>query len=219
MNEIVKIVRMNEKSNDEITQSLLYCIELIGFDPKKSTFESLQFIVNYIRNNFKSIDFNELKEGFEHGVKGELDINLQHYQSFNAMYVANVIQAYRRFKAKKSATPQKLKELPLPKEEQEVHFNFIKMYFEKTKEPPMLANWNEAFAYAEKHKIIQIPIARKHLIKAEVIDELQRERQRLKVQRLNFNDVDATLNSDSLIAYECRKKILIEYFKNNINLK
>lgn len=217
MNEIIKsenVIRINEKTNDEIIQSLLYCIELIGFNPDNITSESLQFIANYIRDNFRFIDFNEIKEGFEHGVKGSLDINLQHYQSFNALYVSNVVQSYRRFKAKNNAAPKKLIELPSPKEDPAIHFNFIKLYLKKTKETPMIANWNEAYKYAEESKIIEIPIAKKHLIRLEVIDELKREKQQLKAKRLNFKDIDETLNSESLMRYECRKKALIDYFKN-----
>lgn len=217
MNEIKKsdnIVRVNEKTNDEIIQTLLYCIELIGFNPENTTSESLMLIANYIKNNFQFIDFNEIKEGFEHGIKGELDINLQHYQSFNALYVSNVIQSYKRYKAKKEAIPKKAIELPLPEEDPAIHFNFIALYFKKTGEVPMIANWNEAYKYAEDTNIINIPISKKYLIKEEVVEELKRERQRLKYNRLNYSEIDNTLNSDSLMKYECRKKILIDYFKN-----
>ena len=213
MNEVSKIVRMKEKSNDEITQALLYCIELVGFDPKNTTNSGMQIIVNYIRNNFQYFEFSELKESFEHGIKGELDINLQHYQSFNAMYVASVIQAYRRLKARKQMIPQKVKELPMPKDEQKTHFEFIEKSFKETGSEPLLANWNEAFKYAEESGKIKMSLINKHRVKTEVIDELQRERQSLTVRRLNFSSVDETLNSESLIKYECRKKILIEYFK------
>ncbi len=106
MNEI-------EKQVSPIKKALFYGMELVGFNPKNFDKHSLHIIINNIELNHKNISVGNFREAFELGANGKLDVNLNTYQNFNTMYVANVFGAYRRFKINK----RKLDTFKLPEPE------------------------------------------------------------------------------------------------------
>ena len=213
--ENLEIQRINNTSDEEIKIALFYAIKLVGIDAKKLTKENMELMVNFLRNNFKTLHFKELKEAFEVGVTGALDVDLTHYQNFNALYVSKVLQAFKRYQQKNYKPPKRTELEYIPtKEDDETHFNFIANVFKETKQAPLIANWNAAYLHAEKLGLITLSNDEKGMFMENVIEELKEEKQRLKVQRLNWSSIEETLTTPALLKYECRKRILIKYFEN-----
>jgi hypothetical protein len=209
-------IRITNEPLANLKQVIVYCMELTGFNTLNISTDSMQIICTYLLENYKTITLSEIKEAFVRGVNGELDVNLTHYQNFNALYVSNVLQAFKRYQQKNYKPPKRTELDYTPtKEDDETHFNFIANVFKETKQAPLIANWNAAYLHAEKVGLIKLTNDEKAMFMENVIEELKEEKQRLKVQRLNWSSIEETLTTPALLKYECRKRILIKYFENN----
>jgi len=84
-------------TNDEpIRQSLRYVFALIGLKAENLPTEIQKMVLlEFIQTELKLFTPTEIKLAFRMAVAGELNVELSHFQNFNAMYLANVMNAYR----------------------------------------------------------------------------------------------------------------------------
>jgi len=87
----------NIESDEPIRQVLRYIFTLIGIraenipnDIQKSV------LINYIQNDLKHYSVDDFKIAFHLMLKNELDCESNHYQNFNPMYLAQVMNAYNK---------------------------------------------------------------------------------------------------------------------------
>jgi len=87
----------NIESDEPIKQVLRYVFTLIGIraenipnDIQKSV------LIHYIQNDLKQYSVDDIKIAFHLLLKNELDCDPNHYQSFSAMYLSNVMNAYHK---------------------------------------------------------------------------------------------------------------------------
>lgn len=126
----------NIDSDEPIKQVLRYVFTLIGIraenipnDIQKSV------LINFIQNDLKQFSVDDIKIAFHLLLKNELDCDPNHYQSFSALYLSNVMNAYqkhrfetiREFQKKQNEMKQKELENELSDQEKlERHQRFVR---------------------------------------------------------------------------------------------
>lgn len=127
----MEVDKSEQKEVSPIKQAIFYAMKLVGFNTQNINKESLGIIINNIKENHKDISIENLREAFELGANGKLDVNLNTYQSFNTLYASNVLGGYRRYKRNKIQL-DKFK-LPAPKgkfswsmQEKKGHFEWLR---------------------------------------------------------------------------------------------
>lgn len=222
MNEIVKI---KDDNSNMLQQELFYAIKLVGLNPTKILKEDIAIIISFLKGNFQHLKIGELKQAFESGVKGDLDkfgVKMQHFQSFDSLYVTGIIKAYKSYKQEQNAKPKLI--LPMEKlipmtqaskeELEKQHFELINDWFNNKGEVPMIANWSEAYLHMEREGLIKIENDEKQMFLDNVIFDITEERKKLKLERANYGHLSTVLESKMLLKKEARKRFIIKYYEN-----
>lgn len=218
-----------QNGNNEAIKAVLYAMELTGFNPKNIDDNGIKLIINTIRRSFPRTTLSEFREAFEIGITGELDVNLQTYQSFNSLYVSNVLQSYSRYKMKQKSKP-KVFEIEAPKQSTEYEkkraFDIIKdeIFLKeddrngKRGEFPdlTLASWKDAYNYMIENGMLKelTGEALKEKIKAAVI-QFRSEETNPKKRIANALNKKA-INCDEKTMFFYRLEVM-EWFNNNVN--
>lgn len=215
MNEIAKI---NNSGDNDLKAVLFYCMELIGFDSKNISREQLTTMIDFLKRNFQHYKIEDIKLAFEHGVKGDLDVKLEHYQNFNTLYISNVLQAYKRYKQNEARKPKLLeptKELDRPKLSLYDCAKFIEDEFNKNGEMPFLANWDEAYDHLVETGKINLTLDEKKLFADVVRAEIQAEIVAYKgLKKDIYRVLENVIKNRKSFATECRKRYLKIYYEN-----
>ena len=88
------------KSNDEL-KPLIDLIGkwrfFIGIKEELSQ-EELFMNVNFIRENFSELNLVDINQAINLSIKGSLNIDVEHYQSFTPLYISKILLAYKKYK-------------------------------------------------------------------------------------------------------------------------
>jgi len=89
-------IRNLDPGNDEPIKAVLrYVFTLIGLRPEYIPDEIQKAVlIDFIRKDLKNFGIEEIPIAFRKAIKGELGIDANHYQTFSALYLANVMSAY-----------------------------------------------------------------------------------------------------------------------------
>lgn len=91
-----KIMHLNGEV-EPIKQSLRYIFALIGLRAENLPSELQKAVLlEFVQTELKHYTPEELKLAFRMAVAGELDIDVTHYQNFNALYLSAVLNAYQQ---------------------------------------------------------------------------------------------------------------------------
>ncbi len=188
---------IRELTDDEpIRQSLRYVFALIGLKAENLPTDIQKMVLlEFIQTELKTFTPAEIKLAFKMAVAGELNVELSHFQNFNAMYLANVMNAY---KEKRGAAliemNNKLKALEPKKEPTEAEriasfWDYVENYigprwdqFVKTKRIDWVHVFgsDHLFLTLEKLELINLTIAEKNEImkiaESQVKAKLENER-------------------------------------------
>jgi len=74
-------MKFSENEYVYLKQSLYYAMELTGFSPSKIGKDEIDFLLQKIIENDLNIKSHEIKQAFDLGFAGKLDIDLTHYQN------------------------------------------------------------------------------------------------------------------------------------------
>ena len=90
------------KTAEPLNQVLRYCIVLVGIKndylPSEAQFSVL---ADFLRSNQGGYTPSEIKHAFILAVKGSLNVLINSYQSFDSIYVSDVLRAYKDYVTKK----------------------------------------------------------------------------------------------------------------------
>jgi hypothetical protein len=82
--------------DEPIRQSLRYVFALIGLKAENLPTDVQKIVLlEFIQTELKHFTPEELKLAFRMAVAGELNVEILHFQNFNAVYLANVMNAYK----------------------------------------------------------------------------------------------------------------------------
>jgi len=95
----IKIRNLNDV--EPVKQSLRYVFNLIGLkaDQIPLDFER-DILLKFIFDNYGGLDPNEIRIAFELAIKGEFQVETNHFGNFSSMYFAKVVNAYQEFRTK-----------------------------------------------------------------------------------------------------------------------
>ena len=93
--------RINDfQSNDEL-KPLIDLIGkwrfFIGIKEELSQ-EELFMNVNFIRENFSEFNLIDINQAINLSIKGALNVDVEHYQSFTPLYISKILLAYKKYK-------------------------------------------------------------------------------------------------------------------------
>lgn len=219
----MELERIINTDNSGVRSQLLRAIELIGMKAEKITRQEVDVIVDYLSINFSLFPVGEIQNAFEAGIKGDLDIDMTHYQSFNSLYVSNVLTSYKRYRAKRNREPKLIepaKQIGMKKEtrEEQAEFNYkllVDSYEKIGKEPYAPINWNAAYWYLEQNNIIDmLDNDAKEMFKENVVYDIKKEISELKAHKRQYSHLIEILESSKRLKTECRKRLTIKHFNN-----
>lgn len=170
----------NLVDDESIRQSLRYVFALIGLKAENLPTDIQKVVLlEFIQTELKHFTPEEIKLAFRMAVAGELNVEISHFQNFNAMYLSNVMNAYKEKRgAALTEMNQKLRALEPKKEpteaEQIAAFwdymeQFVGSKFEEYRTNKRI-NWENVFGsdhmfiQLEKLGIIHLTINRKNEI-------------------------------------------------------
>jgi len=94
------------KSNDELKP----LIDLIGKwrfyigVKEELTQEELFMNINFIKDNFSELNLMDIDQAINLSIKGDLDVDVEHYQSFTPLYISRILKAYKIYKGEVMTT-------------------------------------------------------------------------------------------------------------------
>lgn len=219
-NSVVKYKKIQDTINNEepLRSVLRYIVALIGININKLDPLEVNVIINFLQNNFLSLKLDDLKEAFDMGVMGKLDIDLTHYQSFNTLYISNVILSYKRVTAKnRMIKPMKIESKPPPAltlNEIKAHTEIIKNKF-KNNEPLDDAKWTDIYQHLKTQGLIEMTNKQIKDFQDKVMRDLTNERQIRRENKKGTIDLDFKIDSKMIFYCECRKRVVLNYFDND----
>ena len=95
---------MNKIKDFKTNNDLKPLIELVGkwryFIGIKEELskEELFMNINFIRENFNELNLVDIDQAINLSIKGEFDIDIEHYQSFTPLYISKILNAYKKYK-------------------------------------------------------------------------------------------------------------------------
>jgi len=222
--------KIKEIESKEIKIILFYCMELVGFPPENIDSGQLKTIIDFLKGNFPHFKVINIKNAFDLGVKGDFEIDMRHFKSFDSLYVTKVIKAYTLYVNKQNAKPKLVdpidKQLPMSKqsreEEQKQKFEMIDNWVKEKGEIPSLAYWSEAFRHMIRIGLIKISEKEATEFREGVIISLKAKIKDVRYKNKGLESVQETslqmklVSKDSIIK-ECEKQFIINYYKENNN--
>lgn len=90
-------IKISDEEDERIRKALISIYALIGLQKLP---DKIQDSVNFafIKSNLKNFSINEFFLAFEYAVKGITDVDVKHYNSFNPVYIQQMINAYSKYK-------------------------------------------------------------------------------------------------------------------------
>lgn len=62
--------------------------------------EELFMNVNFIRENFNELNLVDIDQAINLSLKGDLNIDAEHYQNFTPLYISKILKAYKEYRGK-----------------------------------------------------------------------------------------------------------------------
>jgi hypothetical protein len=244
-NEIVSGVKIcNSLDKAKETALLLdYLYDYTGLlAEKRPTTEVKAMLLNHIVNSYANLTINEIKKAFEMGIKGEIEVDMNHYQTFSPMYFSSVVNAYIEYRKKivaqinrERVEQQAVRNEPTEQEKQENNnrflFNFIYTpYLEYCKRGVLdfgIVPISHIFLTLEDLKIINVTNKEKKELHADVtlrigaiLKKRVAENPATKNEIEFKNKVAKVLNGefqkyrDAEIIEECRRLTILKTFED-----
>lgn len=224
-----------QTTSGDIKKEIGAIMVLIGANVSKYDDSDFTLLANHMKKDFHDFEFGSLTKAIQLGMKGLLDREIEQNKRVSPLYLSNIMLSYKRKRFVPVNHISNRKELPRPEMSKEdfERFNFekLKEFFER-KQEPFLINYKGALRHAEREGLINLDDDEKEMFMENVKAELE-ELIQMDVKRQFKDDtgtihsfVDMTikkakkraeivLNSPKELKNECRKRILINYLKNN----
>lgn len=123
--EITNEVKIRNLDDVEpIKQALRYCFVLIGLRPEQIPDEVQKAVLlDFIKSNLANFTPGEIKIAFELAVKGEFEVDLNHFGQFSPVYLTTVFNKYIEHRKKVAAEVAREEEKKRLQEEEERRAN------------------------------------------------------------------------------------------------
>ena len=100
--------KIKDSLEEEIKNKLKYIFSLIGLNKIPDPVDS-KILIEYIKNDLKKYYINELVLAFKLALRGEIEVDLNHYNVFSVHYLCRVIREYEKWcRASKISRPKQI---------------------------------------------------------------------------------------------------------------
>ena len=62
--------------------------------------EEMFMNINFIRENFNELNLIDINQAINLSLKGDLNVDVEHYQNFTPLYISKILKAYKEYKGK-----------------------------------------------------------------------------------------------------------------------
>ena len=214
-------IRAFEPSHfQELERRLKVWAKMLGIK-KEPTSVELKPLVEFLDKKFKDFGIDEVHEAFEKAVAGELDVDVEHYQSYDLIYVSKILIAYRKFRGKvlqewdRQQTKKQVEQVMNAKStDKELHDALVE-FIKENKKIPTNWDWSGVYKHLEDTGDINYTLEEKKKFASQVTEDLNKQRTNAsgKLEKVEYQDVVKVLEDRDLFAKECRKRILKDYLK------
>lgn len=107
-----------------LRETFRYCLALVGIKKENLPTDAQKAVlIDFCINNLSSFTVSEIKHAFTLAVAGKLEVDANSYQSFNPVFVADILNAYKNYTTKKNYHMKELDEVKEKTQEEKDDIN------------------------------------------------------------------------------------------------
>ena len=201
--------------------------------------EEMRLFVEYVAEHFHRMSLLEIDNAFNLATAGKLDVDPNHYQSFNVIYISSILNSYKNYKGKyildyqkQLAESQKVE--PTEEEKTQLMIESILEAFEKYKEKREYNHFGwVSYDFLTRLGCLKLSDEEKQEIlenaRAMSVEELENkklETTHIREKRDISKTIESILNDasgkDDIVIKKCKNLGLMRYYdyilKNNLSL-
>jgi len=174
-----------------------------------------KMLIAFIKKNYSDLSIEEIEAAIEMGLKNELDINMEPYNSFDAVYISAILNAYKlkrdkiRSKANRAEDKEERdKQYDAPsKTDTEQHWEDIVNWCKEKKKFPFGADWSGLFKMLEENGAIKMTDDEKKEVSKGILSE--------RIDKINKGSLEGfprgNLKKDDQHRRDCCERVVKDY--------
>jgi len=210
----------NKDQWETLTHLIYLSAKSIGvLEDKMPVGVEMKVLVLFIKENYSDFTLSEVQKAFDHAAIEEI----QHFQSINKNYIAQILNAYKKFRAKcvreenikeeKRKTNHDLDNRVTGKQRDENDYNTCVKIVKKLKTIPMTCPWVGAFNHAKNTGLLNYD---KGKVQQEVKNMLEDQAGKTEGTALDVHSAINEATKGDEFLRECKRYVIKGYFANNI---
>lgn len=209
--------------HDDLKKRIFLFAAMVGIK-EPLTISQVGIIHEFLVNKFPDFGTDEITDALEMAASKQFEIDSEHYQSFNIVYLGKILDAYRTYRTEelrkeriaKEGEERKADDIADEKRQPNAVFEYQKLSYDcivediqKKKRLPIGACWEEAYLYLENIGKIVLTNEEKEMYLENVKVSLRTEYMDDK------SGLKRILGSKILFKRACRTQYLKQYLRNN----
>jgi len=209
--------KIKESQDKELTFYILKSAVQVGINGSMDDL-TMNLLVDFVKKYYGNLEIKQYAEAFELYAAQKLDFKEKPYNNFSTAFVGLILNSYKEWIRKANLKPKayippthQLGNDLDPIAEMEKAYKFIERVYKDSGEFPIIANWSDAFLYAEANGLINLSGEEKQQIKKEVIAEIKLK----QVEKRLETGVKCSISEfeDKNVKVLCRKKSLMRFIQ------
>ena len=209
--------KIKESDDKQLTFYILKSAVQVGINGSMDDL-TMNLLVDFVKKYYGNLEIKQYAEAFELYAAQKLDFKEKPYNNFSTAFVGLILNSYKEWLRKANLKPKtyippshQLGNDLDPIAEMEKAYKFIERVYKDSGEFPIIANWSDAFLYAEANGLINLSGEEKQQIKKEVIAEIKLK----QVQKRLETGVKGSISEfeDKNVKVLCRKKSLMRFIQ------
>tara|TARA_R100000951_G_scaffold56989_1_gene47837 strand:+ start:395 stop:1033 length:639 start_codon:yes stop_codon:yes gene_type:complete len=209
--------KIKESEDKELTFYILKSAVQVGINGTMDDL-TMNLLLDFVKNYYGNLEIEQYSKAFELYAAQKLDYKEKPYNNFSTAFVGLILNSYKEWLRKANLKPKayiepthQLENNQDPIIEMEKAYKFIQRVYKDSGEFPIIANWSDAFLYAEANGLINLSLEEKQQIKKEVIEEIKLN----QVQKRLETGVKGSVSEFEYknVKVLCRKKSLMRYIR------
>lgn len=145
--------QISQLSDEKIRELILVLMKFVGIRPENYPDKITRSLLEvYLRKNIM-LTYDEMLLAFEWAVNGTLNVNTAHFQSFDAMYLQRIVNAYLRKRSELLRSKQKpqTKEYSQEQSDQIMKAGLLEFYLSRKAGEKKFLFSHHFFGFLERH--------------------------------------------------------------------
>jgi len=207
--------KIKESQDKELTFYILKSAVQVGINGSMDDL-TMNLLVDFVKKYYGNLEIKQYSEAFELYAAQKLDFKEKPYNNFSTAFVGLILNSYKEWLRKANLKPKayiepthQLENNQDPIAEMEKAYKFIQRVYKDSGEFPIIANWSDAFLYAEANGLINLSLEEKKRIKKEVLEDIKLK----QLHKRLVTGVKGSLSEfdEGNIKVLCRKKSLMRF--------